>query len=185
MNKNDVGLLSRPGWPLRQLRFSPSTLHVVLLEVLLDSRPLYYSKMVWKQFFCHQTLQSKDRGSFEKSDGKVMQIRAKLLKFTPLPHLEIVQKNHLIWYLKAPNTKTNCSHILSGQVRRWLSLEGVRGQARCLLGRVGALGPGAVAAAKRRGWALQEEARMSRERNAHQLCLAQGHYSLRRGQFQL
>ena len=75
--------------------------------------------------------------------------------------------------------------ILTGQVRRWLSLEGVRGQARCLLGRVGALGPGAVAAAKRRGWALQEEARMSRERNAHQLCLAQGHYALRRGQFQL
>ena len=75
--------------------------------------------------------------------------------------------------------------ILTGQVRRWLSLEGVRSQARCLLDRVGALGAGAAAAAKRRGWALHEEARMSKERSAHQLCLAQGHYTLRRGQFLL
>ena len=73
--------------------------------------------------------------------------------------------------------------ILTGQVRRWLSLEGVRSQARCLLDRVGGLGAGAAAAAKRRGWALQEEARMSKERSAQQLCLAQGHYTLRRGQF--
>ena len=45
-----------------------------------------------------------------------MQIRAKLLKITPLPHLEVVQKKYLIWYLKAPNTKTNFSHILSENV---------------------------------------------------------------------
>ena len=50
--------------------------------------------------------------------------------------------------------------------------------------RVGALGAGA-AAAKRRGWALQEEVRMSKERSAHMLCLAQGHHTLRRGQFLL
>ena len=47
--------------------------------------------MVWKQFFFHQNLQSKAREPFEYSDGKVMQIRAKLLKITPLPHLEVVQ----------------------------------------------------------------------------------------------
>ena len=75
--------------------------------------------------------------------------------------------------------------ILTGQIRRWLSLEGVRSQARCLLDRVGALGAGAAAAAKRRGWALYEEARMVKERNAHQLCLAQGHHTLRRGQFMI
>ena len=75
--------------------------------------------------------------------------------------------------------------VLTGQVRRWLSLEGVRSQARCLLDRVAGLGPGAAAAAKRRGWAVFEEARMSKERNAHMLCLAQGHHSLRRGQFLL
>ena len=34
-------------------------------------------------------------------------------------------------------------------------------------------------------WALREEVTMSKERNAHQLCLAQGHYALRRGQFHL
>ena len=75
--------------------------------------------------------------------------------------------------------------ILTGQIRRWPSVEGVRSQARCLIDRVGALGPGAAAASKRRQWALLEEGRMSRERNAHQLCLAQGHYALRRGQFLL
>ena len=51
------------------------------------------------------------------------------------------------------------------------SREGVRNQARCLLDRVGALGAGAAAAAKRCGWALLEEARMSKERSAQQLCL--------------
>ena len=61
-------------------------------------------------------MQSKARVPFEYSDGKVMQIRAKLLKITPLPHLEVVKKKHLIWYLKAPNTKTNFSHILSENV---------------------------------------------------------------------
>ena len=75
--------------------------------------------------------------------------------------------------------------ILTGQIRRWLSVEGVRNQARCLIDRVGGLGAGAAAAAKRRSWALLEEARMSKERNAHQLCLAQGHRAHRRGQFML
>ena len=75
--------------------------------------------------------------------------------------------------------------ILTGQIRRWLSVEGVRNQARCLIDRVGSLGAGAAAAAKRRNWALLEEARMSKERNAHQLCLAQGHRVHRRGQFLL
>ena len=56
--------------------------------------------------------------------------------------------------------------ILTGQIRRWLSVEGVRNQARCLIDRVGSLGAGAAAAAKRRNWALLEEARMSKERNA-------------------
>ena len=50
-------------------------------------------------------------------------------------------------------------------------------QARCLIDRVDTVGPGAAA--------LREEATMSKERNAHQLCLAQGHYALRRGQFHL
>ena len=45
-----------------------------------------------KTVFFHQNVQSKARVPFEYSDGKVMQIRAKLLKITPLPHLEVVKK---------------------------------------------------------------------------------------------
>ena len=50
--------------------------------------------------------------------------------------------------------------VLTGQVRRLLSLEGVRSQARCLLDRLRGLGAGAAAAVKRRQWAEQEEQRL-------------------------
>ena len=75
--------------------------------------------------------------------------------------------------------------ILTGQVRRVLSTEGVRSQARCLLDRLRGLGAGAAAAGRRRQWALQEEERLRRERMAHLLSLGQGHSVLRRGQFLL
>ena len=66
-----------------------------------------------------------------------------------------------------------------------LSLEGVRGAARCLLDRLQGLGAGAAAAARRRAWAAAEEQRLRRERQAHILSLGQGHHALRRGQFLL
>ena len=44
--------------------------------------------------------------------------------------------------------------ILTGQIRRGLSLVVAREQARCLLARVEGLGDGAVAAAGRRMWSL-------------------------------
>ena len=72
-----------------------------------------------------------------------------------------------------------------GEIRKRLSLEAVRSQARILLDRLSDLGAGAAAAAKRRAWAEQEERRMGRERRAHQLCLAQGHSIRRPGQFLL
>ena len=75
--------------------------------------------------------------------------------------------------------------MLVGQVRRGLSVEAVRSQARCLLQRLSSLGAGAQAAAQRRGWADREEQRLGRERAAHLLCLSQGHGPLRRGQFLL
>ena len=75
--------------------------------------------------------------------------------------------------------------LLTGQVRRLLSLEGVRSQARCLLDRLRGLGAGAAAAVKRRQWADQEEQRLGRERQAHLLSLGQGYNVLRRGQFLL
>ena len=73
--------------------------------------------------------------------------------------------------------------ILTGQVRRLLSTEGVRSQARCLLDRVRGLGAGAAAAVRRRQWAEKEEQRLGRERRSHLLSLSSGHNVLRRGQF--
>ena len=73
--------------------------------------------------------------------------------------------------------------MLTGQVRRLLSLEAVRSQARCLLDRVQGLGDGAAAAARRRQWAEKEEERLGRERQAHLLSLGRGFHALRRGQF--
>ena len=75
--------------------------------------------------------------------------------------------------------------VLTGQVRRLLSLEGVRSQARCLLDRLRGLGAGAAAALRRRQWAEQEEQRLGKERQAHLLSLGQGYNALRRGQFLL
>ena len=75
--------------------------------------------------------------------------------------------------------------VLTGQVRRVLSLEGVKGSARCLLDRLRGLGVGAAAAARRRAWAEAEEQRLRRERQAHILSLGQGQHALRRGQFLL
>ena len=69
--------------------------------------------------------------------------------------------------------------ILTGQVRRLLSVEGVRSQARCLLDRLRGLGAGAAAAARRRQLAAQEEMRLRGERQAHLLSLGQGHLALR------
>ena len=64
-------------------------------------------------------------------------------------------------------------------------MEGVRGQARCLLDRLRGLGVGAAAALRRRQWAAQEEQRLRGERQAYLLSLGQGRHALRRGQFLL
>ena len=73
--------------------------------------------------------------------------------------------------------------IYTGQIRRLLSVQGVRSQARCLLDRVRGLGAGAAAAARRRQWAADQELKLRRERQAHLLSLGQGHQPLTRGQF--
>ena len=54
-----------------------------------------------------------------------------------------------------------------GQVRRRLSCTFIRAQALCLLSRLGQLGPGARAAADRRGDALRAETTRRREAQAH------------------
>ena len=75
--------------------------------------------------------------------------------------------------------------IATAFIRRSLSLCGVRGQTLSLLGRLEALGPGTVAAARRRSAALQLEWRWGGLRRAHALSVQQGHSVLRRGQFKL
>ena len=121
------------------------------------------------------------RGPYESGKTEItLSIKSNLLLQVTVLTFNNILSEVILWWSDEGELA-----ILTGQIRRWLSLEGVRSQARCLLERVGALGAGAAAAAKRRGWALQEEARMSKERYAQQLCLAQGHYALRRGQFLL
>ena len=73
--------------------------------------------------------------------------------------------------------------VLTGQVRRGLSLVAARSQARMLLDRVEAVGRGAAEAAKRRNWIAQEGWRMEKEQRAHMLGLKQGRAILRRGEF--
>ena len=75
--------------------------------------------------------------------------------------------------------------ILTGQVRRELSLVAVRARARCLLARLDGLGTGAAEAARRRNWATFEEGRLRKERSAHLLSLRQGRPIVTLGQFLL
>ena len=70
-------------------------------------------------------------------------------------------------------------------LRKSLSVCGVRGQARVLLGRLDVIGPGAAAAAGRRNFALQLERRWSLQRRADALSARQGKNILRRGHFKL
>ena len=75
--------------------------------------------------------------------------------------------------------------ILTGQVRRTLSLEVARAQARLLLDRVQVLGRGAGEAAVRRRWQEGEERRMAKEQRAHHLSLQLGRSVYRRGPLEL
>ena len=56
--------------------------------------------------------------------------------------------------------------VLVGQVRRLLSVAGVRAQAECLLSKLRQTGDGVAAANRRRGFAVREEGRWAREREA-------------------
>ena len=92
--------------------------------------------------------------------------------------------------LDGPQRKTQISDSaelakITGQIRRTLSLEAVRSQARCLLDRLRDLGVGAAMAARRRNWAGFVDRRMAREQQAHLITLSQGRPTLGRGQFLL
>ena len=75
--------------------------------------------------------------------------------------------------------------IITGQVRRTLSLVAARAQARLLLDRVQVLGRGAAEAGRRRRWQEGEERRMGKEQRAHHLSLMLGRAMYRRGDLEL
>ena len=76
--------------------------------------------------------------------------------------------------------------LLTGQVRRSLSLVTARATARCLLDRLEVLGTGMeVAAGRRRRLREQEVRRMDREQRAHALRMQQGRAVRRQGEFYL
>ena len=71
--------------------------------------------------------------------------------------------------------------ILTGQIRRRLSLVAIKAQTECLLSKIHQVGPGNKLMAKRRQWAVQEDDRMRRERDAQWLRRIEGVHTLRKG----
>ena len=72
--------------------------------------------------------------------------------------------------------------LLTGQIRRTLSLEVARAQSRLLLDRLEVLGSGGVEAARRRSWEAMEGRMMARESRAHMLGMQSGRAVYRRGE---
>ena len=72
-----------------------------------------------------------------------------------------------------------------GEVRRRLSLAAVKAQADCLLNRMSSIGKGAVAAEKRRQWAMWEEDRWMKGEKAHWVSQKNSKQILRQGFFKL
>ena len=75
--------------------------------------------------------------------------------------------------------------VLVGQMRRLLSVASVRAQAECLLSKLRQAGGGVGAANKRRGYAVREEGRWAREREAVMVGRRQGRKVVRQGMFLL
>ena len=73
--------------------------------------------------------------------------------------------------------------VLTGQIRRGLSLVAARSQARLLLDRLEVVGSGAAGAARRRQWVALESWRLQKEQRTHMISLRQGRPVLRRGDF--
>ena len=82
-------------------------------------------------------------------------------------------------------TEEGALAVLTGQVRRSLSLVAARATSRCLLDRLEVLGSGDRAAQRRRSWREKEVRAMDREQRAHALSVQYGMRVLRRGEFYL
>ena len=75
--------------------------------------------------------------------------------------------------------------VLVGQIRRILSVTGVRAQAECLLSRLRNVGSGTGAANRRRQGVVREEVNWARERQAQAVGRRQGRKVVRQGMFLL
>ena len=71
--------------------------------------------------------------------------------------------------------------LITSQIRRRLSQTVIKAQVECLLSRLHLIGPGSKAMIQRREWAVREEERMKRERNADWLRKTEGIFALRKG----
>ena len=75
--------------------------------------------------------------------------------------------------------------LVTGQIRRRLSVTAVRAQGDCLLARLPHVGQGAGQADRRRDWVRREERLMRLERNAQWVARVRGSGIINRGQFLL
>ena len=73
--------------------------------------------------------------------------------------------------------------IITGQIRRLLSMAVVRANATCLLSRINQVGEGAALASKRREISRIQEDRMRLDRQAQWLCKIRRRAIVRRGKF--
>ena len=78
-------------------------------------------------------------------------------------------------------SRTAMLSALVGDVRRQLSLQAVRQQARLLIDRMATVGNGTGPAAQRRDWAVELEAAASRRRRAHEVSRRQERNIVRHG----
>ena len=75
--------------------------------------------------------------------------------------------------------------VITGQLRRRLSLAVVRANTTCLIERMAMVGGGSTIAGRRRQQLRMEEERMRGEREAHWMARVTGSSLIRRGQFLL
>ena len=78
-------------------------------------------------------------------------------------------------------SETQAKAMAEGFIRRKLSIAGVKAQCHSLLGRLEGLGPGLIAATKRRKQAIDQEQRWRKETLAHIQSTKQGFNIIRRG----
>ena len=127
-------------------------------------------------------------GSVHIFKSKPVALTAKSIRWIEVrPLKDWILKNNilgnLLIFLFSKNTYMLA--LTTSFLRRTLSVVGVRAQAKLLLGRLEVIGPGSVAAAGRRNYALNLERIWANQRRADQLSRLQGKAVVRRGHFKI